>query len=230
MKQYRILVVLAAIAFLITNGGYAQTTGAPQPESKSALQEAIKTPDIATELEGPDGATIQLLPDGGWRIFGKGEGTYDINDPDEIRQASKDAQLRAKGNIAKFLSERIKNTEEMVNLATKHKLSSDDGSGKPTVQVTKTDIQARMEKISSQADAILKGVVVLATQKTPRANGGVIAVKVGVSSRTVALATSVADQIEGRSNVSGGTGNVVGMGGASGGANKPEMKKATSDF
>ena len=230
MYRYLRLVVLATAVLLIRASGSAQTPSVAQPESKAALQEAAKAPAVSAELDGPDGATIELLPDGGWRIYGKGEGTYDFNEADEIRQAGKDAQLRAKANIAKFLSERIKNTEEMVNLATKHKLSSDDGGGKPTVQITKSDIQARMEKISSQADAILKGVVVLATQKTPRGNGGVIAVKVGVSSRTVAVATSVADQIEGRSDISGGTGNAVGMGGASGGANKPETKKATSDF
>ena len=118
----------------------------------------------------------------------------------------------------------------MVNLTAKQKRSTDNGSGKPTVEISKTDLQTRLEKISSQADSILKGVIVLETQKTPKGNGGVIAVKVGVSSRTVAVATHVADQLSGRSDISGGTGDAAGMGGAAGGPNAPENKKAKSDF
>ncbi len=230
MYRHLRLVVLVIAVLLIRTSGYAQTPSAAQPESKAALQEAVKAPAVAAELDGPDGATIELLPDGGWRIYGKGEGTYDFNEADEIRQAGKDAQLRAKANIAKFLSERIKSTEEMVNLTAKQKRSNDDGSGKPTVEVSKTDVQTRLEKISSQADSILKGVIVLESQKTPRGNGGVIAIKVGVSSRTVAVATRVADQLDGRSDISGGNGSAAGMGGASGGPNVPEHKKSTSDF
>ena len=186
MHHHQKSVVLVATAFLIHTSVFAQAPSAAQPETKAALQAAVKSPSVAAELnDDPDGATIEWLADGGWRIFGKGEGTYDINDPDEIRQATKDAQLRAKAAIAKFLGERIKNTDEMVNLATKHKLSSDDGSGKPTVQVSKTDIQTRLEKISSQSDQILKGVIVLESQKIPKNNGGIVAVKVGVRSHPI---------------------------------------------
>jgi hypothetical protein len=50
---------------------------------------------------------LQLLPDGGFRIYGRGSGTYDFNEADEIRGATQDATLRAKAAIAKFLKERI---------------------------------------------------------------------------------------------------------------------------
>ncbi len=195
---------------------------------KAALKEQAAAPVVQEELDTPDGVSMELLPDGGWRIFGKGTGTYDLNDADEIRQATKDAELRAKAAISKFLSEKIKSEESLTNLSKKvKKLSSGVGEkGEPSVEVSKTDVQVRLERISSNSAAILAGVITLESKRMPKGNGGTISVVVGVSAKSMQLAGRVGQAM--RTGTGAQTG--VRMGGASGGDNNSEVKKAKTDF
>ena len=61
--------------------------------------------------DAPDGAAIKLFPDGGYQITAVGTGVYDFNDPDDIKDARKEAEMRAKAAIAKFLKEDISTSE-----------------------------------------------------------------------------------------------------------------------
>ena len=78
-----------------------------QDGGRKELKEAAVTQEVKEELESPDGVALELLPRGGWRLFGRGSGTYDFNEADEIRGATQDATLRAKAAITKFLKERV---------------------------------------------------------------------------------------------------------------------------
>ena len=50
--------------------------------------------------DAPDGAAIKLFPDGAYQITAVGTGVYDFNDPDDIKDARKEAEMRAKVAIA----------------------------------------------------------------------------------------------------------------------------------
>ncbi len=223
MKTKLLSVLLIVLGSISLN---AQDSSAKE---KADLKNAASTPEVQEELETPDGVSIELLPDGGWRVFGKGTGTYDLNDADEIRQGTKDAELRAKAAISKFMSEKIKSEESVTNISKKTKrLSSGVGEkSDPSVEVSKTDVQVRLEQLSSRSDAILAGVITLETKRSPKGNGGTISVVLGVSTKSLALAGKVGQAMKdgGKNTPSSGK-----MGGASGGENKAEVKKAKTEF
>ena len=75
---------------------------------KAELQQTVQQQGIAQELaDAPDGVTMRLLPDGGFQIFAVGTGTYDLDDVDDVEDAKKEAVLKAKANLAKFMNESL---------------------------------------------------------------------------------------------------------------------------
>lgn len=146
--------------------------------------------------DAPDGAAIKLFPDGGYQITAVGTGVYDFNDPDDIKDARKEAEMRAKAAIAKFLKEDISTSEGMDEASKKVKSVSSDGQTQST-SVSKTSVKTAMESIRNSASALLKGVVVLQDAKIPNEgkDGGICKVMVGVSSKTTAAATTAADDL-----------------------------------
>ena len=223
MKPILLSVVLSILGLTSLN---AQDSSAKE---KADLKTAASTPAVQEELDTPDGVSIELLPDGGWRVFGKGTGTYDLNDADEIRQGTKDAELRAKALISKFMSEKIKSEESLTNISKKTKILS-SGSGEksdPSVEVSKSDVQVRLEELSSKSDAILAGVFTVETKRLPKGSGGTISVVLGVSNKSLALAARVGQAAKDGGKTTPANGK---MGGASGGENRAEVKKAKTDF
>lgn len=223
MKPILLSVVLSILGLTSLN---AQDSSAKE---KADLKTAASTPAVQEELDTPDGVSIELLPDGGWRVFGKGTGTYDLNDADEIRQGTKDAELRAKALISKFMSEKIKSEESLTNISKKTKILS-SGSGEksdPSVEVSKSDVQVRLEELSSKSDAILAGVFTVETKRLPKGSGGTISVVLGVSNKSLALAGRVGQAAKDGGKTTPANGK---MGGASGGENRAEVKKAKTDF
>ena len=63
--------------------------------------------------DAPDGAAIKLSPDGSYKITAVGTGVYDFNNPRAISMARKQAEMRAKAAIAKFLKEDLSTKEGM---------------------------------------------------------------------------------------------------------------------
>lgn len=146
--------------------------------------------------DAPDGAAIKLFPDGAYQVTAVGTGVYDFNDPDDIKDARKEAEMRAKAAIAKFLKEDISSQEGMDEASKKVKNVSSDGTTQST-SVSKTTVKTAMESIRNSASALLTGVVVLQDAKIPNEgkDGGTYKVMVGVSSKTVAAAGKVANGI-----------------------------------
>ena len=144
--------------------------------------------------EAPDGVTIKLFPDSSYQITAVGTGIYDFNDPDDIRDARKVAEMRAKAAIAKFLKEDISTKEGLDAASQKVRNMSSDGQDASTV-VSKTSVKMTMESICNSAQALLTGVIVLKDAKIPSGNGGSYKVMVGVSSKTTAAANAAANGI-----------------------------------
>lgn len=151
--------------------------------------------------DAPDGAAIKLFPDGKYQITAVGTGVYDFNDPDDIKDARKDAEMRAKAAIAKFLKEDISTAEGMAEVSKKVKSVSSDGQTQST-SVSKTSVKTAMESIRNSASALLTGVVVLQDTKIPNEGkaGGTYKVMVGVSSKTTLVANAAANGIAGAIN------------------------------
>ena len=171
--------------------------------------------------DAPDGAAIKLFPDGAYQITAVGSGVYDFNDPDDIKDARKEAEMRAKAAIAKFLKEDISSQEGMDEASKKVKNVSSDGTTQST-SVSKTTVKTAMESIRNSASALLTGVVVLQDAKVPNEgkDGGTYKVMVGVSSKTVAAAGKAANGISSSladRGASGGAAASVATGGSAAG-------------
>lgn len=232
MKISSKIQMFALLAFATTALAQDQTTGlsATADGGRTELKKAAATEEVQADLDSPDGVSLELLPAGGWRLYGRGSGTYDFNDADEIRGATQDATLRAKAAIAKFLKESIHSTEVMNNISTKLKhLSAKTGSGE-SAEISKTDVQTRVESVVAMADQVLRGLVVIESKKKPMGNGGTVTITVGVSSKTEAVSNAIREgrPVSGSAATNGGTDtNAVGTLGT---PNLPETKKAKTDF
>ena len=169
----------------------AQPSADNSDGGRKELKKAAASEAVERELESPDGVAMQLLPDGGFRIYGRGSGTYDFNEADEIRGATQDATLRAKAAIAKFLRERIQSTEVMNNTATKMRNLTTSSGQAPKAEISKNDVQTRIEQISSRADEVMSGLVIMSSAKKPIGDGGEIQVTIGWSSKTRSTAEAI---------------------------------------
>lgn len=159
-----------------------------------ALKATANLPDVQKELSSPDGVAIVRAEDGSWKIFARGTGTYDFNDPEEIRAARAQAQLRAKAALSKFLKETITASNGMDRLSKKTKNLTSNGEVE-TKSVSKEDVTVMSESIRSHSEAILTGVIVLAEEKVPHGSGGEIQVTLGQSSKTLEAAKATRQAI-----------------------------------
>lgn len=222
-----LLIALTTSLNLLAQTQPADATG---DGGRKELKEAATAQEVQQELESPDGVALRLLPEGGFRIYGRGSGTYDFNEADEIRGATQDATLRAKAAIAKFLKERIQSTEVMNNTSVKMKKLAASSGEAPKAEISKSDVQTRVEQISSHADEVMSGLVLISSTKKPIGNGGEIQVTMGWSSKTRATAEAIraGKPVPGNNSgqVKGGT-NAVGT---LTDENLPEKKKNKTDF
>lgn len=154
--------------------------------NKQEMLQTVQQQGIAQELsEAPDGVSIRLMDDGGFQIFAVGTGTYDFDDVDELQDAQREAELKAKANLAKFMNESLSTDEKLETMSSKvKKLSAEDGAS--TAVVDKETSKKTLSAIRSSSSALLKGVITLSTSKVPGAGTtGTCRVMVGVSSKTL---------------------------------------------
>lgn len=147
--------------------------------------------------QAPDGVAVLLQPNGGFQITSVGTGAYDLDDPDDVLAAQKEAVLKAKTAIAKFLKEDLATSEGMDQNASKVKRVTSDGVNQ-SVKVDKTTVKTTFESIHNSSSALLTGVVVLKSAKVPGSgSSGTYRVMVGVSSKTTVVAAAAANGIAG---------------------------------
>ena len=184
----KLMTTLACGALFAQVAAYGQAAQDPQ------LQANASNAAVQAELDQPDGVAITLKPDGTFQIFARGTGTYDFNDPDDIKDARRDGTMRAKANLAKFLKEKVSSAEGLDEVSKKSKSMTSDGQVQK-VAVSKESVKIATESIRNESEAILTGVITLKDQKVPRGNGGEIQVTVGVSSKTLKAAQMAAQGI-----------------------------------
>ena len=213
MKKH--LLLIFSIFLLLHNFVFSQS-------DKAELRKDLSDPVVEEELEEPDGVSIKLREDG-WVIMARGSGDYDFNDPTDIRNAYKVATLRAKANLAKFLSEKISTEDTLTNLTDKRKkLVNGEKPSKSAEYATQIS-----ESIKNSANAITSGVITLSTNKVPFGDGGTVQVNIGQSSKSLAAAGQIrsrtADSLRGKpsSSSSANAGKLP---------NNSKRQKADTDF
>lgn len=220
----KLMIAVACGALFAPNVVFGQAAQDPQLQANAANAE------VQAELDQPDGVAITLKPDGSFQIFARGTGTYDFNDPDDIKDARRDGTLRAKANLSKFLKEKVASKEGLDEVSKKSKSMTSDGQVQK-VAVSKESVKIATESIRNESDAILTGVITLKDQKVPRGNGGEIQVTVGISSKTLAAAQKVARGInESLANREAGAGGGAAQGAAPAAPNKASTRVSDTDF
>lgn len=196
--------------------------------AEAELKKTAAAPEIKKELRQPDGAAIFLKDDGSFQIFGRGTGTYDFDDADDLQDAIKEGEMKAKAALAKFMKEKLSTEEAFASASKKVKsITSSDGQTQAS-NVTKETIKSNSQIIRNSASAILKGVIVLSSEKIPRkGSSGEVLVTVGISSKTLKAVGRLVNALEatpeqGRPGVVKST--------ATGNSNKAEIRKAVTDF
>lgn len=184
----KLMIAVACGALFAQNAVFGQAAQDPQLQANAANAE------VQAELDQPDGVAITVKPDGTFQIFARGTGTYDFNDPDDIKDARRDGTMRAKANLSKFLKEKVASKEGLDEISKKSKSMTSDGQVQK-VAVSKESVKIATESIRNESDAILTGVITLKDQKVPRGNGGEIQVTVGISSKTLKAAQMAAQGI-----------------------------------
>lgn len=168
--------VLTWCLIAMTALSYAAVKELTQLENTVKEQDLIKT--LKTESEG---ACVRLLPDGSFQIFGIGAATYAAKDPDELLRAQREATLKAKANISKFMSESISSRDRFEEISAKTKVVTAEGKSMEAV-VNREALQQMFTNVSLVSEALLRGVVVLGSEKEQFQEGGIYRVIVGVSS------------------------------------------------
>ena len=174
-KKSIILLLLATITILAQN-------------EKQELLQTVQKQGIAQDLaNAPDGVTIRLTPTGGFQIFAVGTGAYDFDDVNDVMDAQKEATLKAKANLAKFMNESINSDEKIESMSKKVK-SISIKNGETSSSVNKVSAKKALTSIRNSSAALLKGVIVLASSKVPsKGSSGTYRVMVGVSSKTLTV-------------------------------------------
>ena len=141
------------------------------------------------------GVEIIFAKDGSnWdKIIANGEADVAFGDRQDIRQATSKATMRAKANISKFLTERVKSKETLEGMS-KTITDKKQSGGQVTINSAGNTVEAITENISNSADAILKGVIVL--EQNINKKEKYVSVRVGMSRKTMTTADNMSNAIE----------------------------------
>lgn len=146
----------------------------------------MSIPSFAEEVEDNlTGVKYEVDEQGKFaRIRSVAEADLEFGDRKDVRTATQKAQMRAKANIAKFLSERV-SSEEVMNEIEKS-MTNTDGKSKQAMRET---ISEYTETIRNSAEALLKGVIV--TKSDVNKDEKYVQVEVGLSPKTMNAADTL---------------------------------------
>jgi len=179
----------AVLAICLSKPMLAEEVPASLAPAQTTAQDSA-----AVVYDDPMGVSVEFTPDGSdWkRIYSIGEADLAFGDRKDIQNARRKAELEAKAAIAKFLKEKI-TSEETKEDITKTMTDSTTSKASKDTTANRKAVETLTTKMSSSAEAILKGVIVL-EQKEDVPNKRVT-VKVGMSRKTQATADSVSNTL-----------------------------------
>lgn len=182
MKKFMFNLSAISLALFSVNALAEQTS---QPQQIQQTQQTQKSSYAEIEDSSLIGVTYEMDENGEVaRIRATGEAELVFGDRKDIRSATQKAQMRAKANIAKFLSERV-TSEEVMDYAEKIATQNNNQDSNNTRET----IENKMETIKNSADELLRGVV---TTKTDiNKDEKYVQVEVGLSLKSQAAASKL---------------------------------------
>lgn len=165
---------------------------ATEPQSTQVLSQAEATQKATDSITG---VVYETDENGQFvRLRSTASAELEIGDAKDIRIATQKATMRAKGNIAKFFGEQV-TTEEVLDNLEKSKTSNENGDKK----VIREAVESYAEMVKTQANALLKGVIMTKTDVNKADK--TVTVEVGLSPRTQKAADAAnGKSLEERSN------------------------------
>jgi len=121
----------------------------------------------------------------------QGEAEMSFADAKGIRIAKQQAVLRAKANMAKFMNEHVQSREAMEDITKT--LSEKTGQSE---SVARKAAETLTEQVSSQADAMLKGVTIIQTDADQK--NKTVVVQIGANRQTMLGADQLKGHMEKR--------------------------------
>jgi len=151
-------------------------------EEPAKAQEPIYQDPTGVQLRFNDDDTIRA-------IIALGEAELIFGDRKDIRQAIKKATMRAKAEIAKFMTESIK-SKDVLNEITKtvSKTTSQGGS-----EAVRDVVESQIETMENSANAMLSGVVTL--KQNVNKDKKFVTVVVGIKEQTIRAVSKLTRQI-----------------------------------
>ncbi|MDG6881378.1 Uncharacterised protein [Phocoenobacter uteri] len=172
--------ILLSIALL----GMTPFTNAEETTTVETIQN--NTVEVVDSITG---VTYELNDNGEFaRIRSSGEAELEFGDRKDIRIATQKATLRAKANIAKFLSERVTSDEVMEEM-TKTAANSKNKEK----EVTRENVSTYTETIKNSAEALLRGVITVKNDINKAEH--YVLVEVGISPKTLAEASFIKEKL-----------------------------------
>ena len=146
--------------------------------------------DCSTYPLGP-GLTATTTENGP-KIVSTAMVAVDFDEQQEVLDATRRAELFAKGEISKFFSETIQ-TSEALDEAINSKITISGATDDAQKTAQKETLRTQLTSLKSNSSSLLKGVVVLGSCYTA---GEVVMVTVGIKPETVAAASNASAMIK----------------------------------
>ncbi len=156
------------------------------------------TIDLSDFDAAPDGVSILSLEDDSFKMLSIATAPYRESTPAALSKVRTVAITKAKGALSRFLNESVSAEDFVEKEVSKVKTVSPDG----TVSVAQSTARRTLSRIKTQSQSLLRGVVILQTERIPDEDGpgGSFRVMVGVSSTTLQGAETLDTGIKKTSN------------------------------
>jgi len=142
---------------------------------------------------GKDGTGVVLDKNGEFKqVFASGVAFYQFDDNEEVADALKEAALKAKANISKYIKEEITSDESIEKISSKKKELSKNGS-QIAASASKKTVKTQTMSIKSHSQTLLTGVIKVCESNS--AENKEIQVVLAMSPKTALSASAISESI-----------------------------------
>ena len=124
-----------------------------------------------------------------FKIITTGAAAVDFDEPSEIMNARREAELLAKRKIAEYITQTLTSEDAINSEVSKSKSNSRTSDGKEVSTFQREEAKKQLSNITSRSESVLKGTLVIGSCYT---KGQEVRVTVGIKSQTVANADVLA--------------------------------------
>ena len=126
--------------------------------------------------------TIEFNENGKFKLLATSAVPVDFDDPSEVSSARREAELKAKRAIAEYINQNLSSEDSINTEINKSKTHEKASNGSVVSNVQRNEVKQQLIGISSEANAVLKGVMTIGSCYT---KGHEVRVTVGIKSETI---------------------------------------------